>query len=188
MTEAFEPGRLMKMVTEAPPSALERAQSAVELRIAGKTWSRIAEELGYADASSAQHACKRLMPRDVPTREAMRAASVERLLEVGEAMRAEAVGKRSPSHARVLVQVEHTLASLLGLNAPTRVSVTEDAAEATSVPFGMYRTDDGRVVNASRWLAMGNDLSDEHQAASGFTPEQIESMRTEAVRLYGTES
>lgn len=45
------------------PDERERAQQALDMRLAGVTWARIAERLLYADESGARHAATRLLDR-----------------------------------------------------------------------------------------------------------------------------
>ncbi|MEV6430089.1 hypothetical protein [Nocardia sp. NPDC051463] len=45
------------------PDERERAQQALDLRLAGATWARVADRLSYADESGARHAAMRLLDR-----------------------------------------------------------------------------------------------------------------------------
>jgi len=45
------------------PDERERAQQALDMRMAGATWARIAERLMYVDESGARHSASRLLDR-----------------------------------------------------------------------------------------------------------------------------
>lgn len=170
--------RLAREAAATPATANEaRARRALELRAMGRTWNAVAQTLGYSSASTARRAVRRILPDAVPDRDELRAASLNRLQETAARMHAEAMATGSATHARVLAQVEQVIAGIVGLNAPAEHHVTVE---------GHDRYGDGQAItHPSRWLAAGGDLTPEHIAVSGFTPAQIEAMRTEARARYG---
>lgn len=118
--------------------AAERGRQALALRRDGKTWPRIAEELGYADRASAYNAAKRLLDRtEFESVEEYRAIEADRLDELHrvqwDALQSTPVTALPPAIS-ALVKISDRRSKLLGLDAPTRVNVTgtEDFA-ATAV-------------------------------------------------------
>ena len=102
-----------------------RRAKAVALRIAGLSYSQIAEQVGYSDKSAARHAVMQSL-------DGIMVENVERLREV-EAMRLDrlqaAVWQRAMSGddaaIRTALRIIESRARLLGLNAPVVIEMTE---------------------------------------------------------------
>lgn len=103
------------------PSQLDREFKVLELRRAGLTWQRIAEEVGYADHSGAYAAYKRAMKRvlEQPAKELVN-AELDRLDRLQVAVWQKAMRGESNAVGNVLRIMERR-ARLLGLDAPQRV-------------------------------------------------------------------
>ncbi|WP_156743958.1 hypothetical protein [Mycobacterium sp. 1164985.4] len=105
------------------PDERQRALHAVELRVQGHTYARIAAELNYSDESGARHAVSRLLAR-------REAESIDELRAVHSA-RLEAIllafwpaTTTGDAHAaRIVLRTLDSLAKLYGLDAPTRFAV-----------------------------------------------------------------
>ena len=117
----------------------DRAQRAWVMRIAGRTWQQIADEVGYADQSSA-HRAVTTFREQTP---AIDGAEIRRELhERTEALWAEAwqaVIDREPGATRSAVAVLDRWAKLTGSDAPTRISV----GHIESLAVEMYAVTDG---------------------------------------------
>lgn len=117
----------------------QRASEAWALRVAGRTWQQIADDLGYNDASSAHRAVTRF--RDQAP--AIDGAEIRReLFERTEALWQEVwqqVVDREPGAARSAVAVLDRWAKLTGSDAPTRIGV----GHIESMAEQMYATAEG---------------------------------------------
>ncbi|MRH29929.1 hypothetical protein GH740_11510 [Microbacterium sp. SYP-A9085] len=108
---------------------MQRAAEGWHLRVIGRTWQQIADELGYANPSNAYRAVMRFAgtvpdPQPNTLRELWR-ARMERLWTIAQR---DAEASR-PGALRAGVAVAQRAAQLDGLDAPSRVVVTPEDAE-----------------------------------------------------------
>ena len=103
------------------PEQLDREVKVLELRRAGLTWQRIAEEVGYADHSGAYAAYKRAMKRVLQQpAEELRNAELDRLDRLQLAVWQKAM--RGESNAiNSILRIMERRARLLGLDAPQKI-------------------------------------------------------------------
>lgn len=103
------------------PELIDRELKVLELRRAGLTWHRIAEESGYADASGAYVAYKRAMKRTLqqPADE-IREQELDRIDRLQLALWPNAM-KGSERAIVTIVRLMERRAKLLGLDAPTKI-------------------------------------------------------------------
>lgn len=107
-----------------------RTQQAVDLHLAGLTYERIAQEVGYSDASGARNAVLRaIREAAAPSRDAARDAAVARCDRMLRAWWPRAL-QGDKDAARVCLDWEARRARLLGLDAPQRVEVTDEMDQA----------------------------------------------------------
>ena len=103
------------------PAQLDRELKVLELRRAGLTWQRIAEEVGYADHSGAYMAYKRAMKRVLQQpAEELRNAELDRLDRLQLAIWQKAMRGETNAIGTVLRIMERR-ARLLGLDAPQKI-------------------------------------------------------------------
>lgn len=104
------------------PEQLDRELKVLELRRAGLTWQRIAEQVGYADHSGAYLAYKRAMKRTLqqPADE-LRNAELDRLDRLQLAAWPKAMQGDTTAIMTVL-RVMDNRAKLLGLNMPVKIA------------------------------------------------------------------
>lgn len=106
------------------PDERQRAQQALDLRLGGATWARIAERLLYADESGARHAANALLDRTdyalADQYRDMEGARLERLLLAvwADAVRGDL---QAVEAARRLIE---SRVKLYGLALPTKVEVS----------------------------------------------------------------
>lgn len=108
----------------------------MDLRLAGKSFTVIAAEVGYAGPGSAYKALKRAMQKTLqePADELRRIEGerLDRLFEVAFA-KATGSGERALVAIDRCLQIQARRAALLGLDAPVRIEehvITEDAIDA----------------------------------------------------------
>jgi hypothetical protein len=118
------------MAKSPDPDVLEREQTVVRLRRAGRTWDEIATTVGYAHPGSAHAAymrsANRVVAEDV---KAIRELETERLDNLLNAVWADAMNGDIPAGTQALRIMERR-AKLLGLDSPTKIQaevVTYDA-------------------------------------------------------------
>jgi hypothetical protein len=106
------------------PSQIDRELKVLELRRAGLTWQRIAEQVGYADHSGAYLAYKRAMKRTLqqPADE-IRNTEIDRIDRMQLALWPKAMAGDTPS-INTIVRLMERRARLLGLDMP--VKITQD--------------------------------------------------------------
>lgn len=109
--------------------AVERARKALELRKAGYGFQIISEQLGYSDSSGAYRAVRRALMRTIqePADE-VRKLELERLDKILTALWPAAIAGKWLAIDRVLLIMERR-ARLLGLDAPTKVDITQRIRE-----------------------------------------------------------
>lgn len=107
-----------------------KANAALQLRIAGASWSEIAESLGYPTPRAALVATEKALEKELKTEEsqtAMRSLAGKRLERILRGVWSKAIDPKNPEHllaadkARLLID-RH--AKLYGLDAPTEVVVS----------------------------------------------------------------
>jgi hypothetical protein len=103
------------------PELVDKETKVLELRRAGLTWQRISEETGYADATGAYAAYKRVIKRtqQQPADE-LREQEVDRIDRLQLALWPNAM-KGSERAILTIVRLMERRAKLLGLDAPTRI-------------------------------------------------------------------
>ena len=103
------------------PELVDKEIKVLELRRAGLTWQRIAEEVGYADHTGAYAAYKRAIKRTMqqPADE-LRDAELDRIDRLQLAAWPKAM-KGDERSILVIVRLMERRAKLLGLDAPTRI-------------------------------------------------------------------
>lgn len=104
----------------------EREKQALSMRRAGATYQQIADALEYGNPSNAHRAVFRALDR-IPVEDAKELRTVEcaRLDALQAAHWRLAVGGNT-KNARIILQVMERRARLLGLDAPTKVELTDD--------------------------------------------------------------
>lgn len=117
--------------------ASEKARQALRMRRDGKQWAEIAGELGYADASGAYRAAKRLLDRtEFEAVEEYRAIEADRL-DKAHQVQVEALEKvvlvgnleAVPAAVSAIVRISDRRSKLLGLDAPARVDVAHSGED-----------------------------------------------------------
>ncbi len=104
------------------PEQLDRELKVLELRRAGLTWQRIAEQVGYADHSGAYLAYKRALKRVLQQpAEELRQAEIDRLDRLQLAAWPNAMKGDNSAIATVLRIMERR-AKLLGLDMPVKIA------------------------------------------------------------------
>jgi AraC-like DNA-binding protein len=154
ITEVVEP------TPEEKAAELEAKEAKVlELRRAGFTFQRIAEEVGYATPSGAQRALERIMTRNVPQApEEFRWQELDRLDRMQVALWPRAM-KGDDRAIGTIVRLMERRARLVGIDAPQRI-------QAEVVNYDGNRDIDGdieRIVNILR----GVDSSEPLEVESG---------------------
>ncbi|QRE81855.1 hypothetical protein F1734_17465 [Rhodococcus ruber] len=120
--------------------ASEKARLALAARRDGKQWAEIAEDLGYADASGAYRAAKRLLDRtEFEAVEEYRAIEADRLddahrTQLEHLTKVKLTGAPEDVSAvakavSAIVRISDRRSKLLGLDAPTRVDVAHSGED-----------------------------------------------------------
>jgi len=154
ITEVAEP------TPEEKAAELEAKEAKVlELRRAGFTFQRIAEEVGYATPSGAQRALERIMTRNIPQApEEFRWQELDRLDRMQVALWPRAM-KGDDRAIGTIIRLMERRARLVGIDAPQRI-------QAEVVNYDGTRDIDGdieRIVN----LIRGVDSSQPLEVESG---------------------
>jgi hypothetical protein len=149
-----------QQTAEEKAAELEAKEAKVlELRRAGFTFQRIAEEVGYATPSGAQRALERIMTRNVPQApEEFRWQELDRLDRMQVALWPRAM-KGDDRAIGTIVRLMERRARLVGIDAPQRI-------QAEVVNYDGNRDIDGdieRIVNILR----GVDSSEPLEVESG---------------------
>ena len=164
--EEVEQNITVVVIQTPEQSALEKAAEleakelkVLELRRAGFTFQRIAEEVGYATPSGAQRALERVMTRNVPQApEEFRWQELDRLDRMQVALWPRAM-KGDDRAIGTIVRLMERRARLVGIDAPQRI-------QAEVVNYDGNRDIDGdieRIVNILR----GVDSSEPLEVESG---------------------
>jgi hypothetical protein len=140
---------------EQKAAELEAKEAKVlELRRAGFTFQRIAEEVGYATPSGAQRALERIMTRNVPQApDEFRWQELDRLDRMQVALWPRAM-KGDDRAIGTIVKLMERRAKLVGIDAPQRI-------QAEVVNYDGTRDIDGdieRIVNLIRGVDLGQPL------------------------------
>lgn len=150
-------GNANQMQTEGPsPSAVvradaaQRAQRAWTARVSGSTWDEAAKVAGYADAATACRGVKNYFGTlPAVERDDLRDLWRQRMeLLWTYAARDAEIGK--PGALRAGTAIAQRAAAMDGLDAPTQVTVTADAAELSQLVEVLLAAQGG-VVEASIW-------------------------------------
>jgi hypothetical protein len=149
ITEVAEP------TPEEKAAELEAKEAKVlELRRAGFTFQRIAEEVGYATPSGAQRALERIMTRNIPQApEEFRWQELDRLDRMQVALWPRAM-KGDDRAIGTIIRLMERRARLVGIDAPQRI-------QAEVVNYDGTRDIDGdieRIVNLIRGVDRGEPL------------------------------
>jgi hypothetical protein len=127
----------------------------LDLRRAGFTFQRIAEEVGYATPSGAQRALERIMARNIPQApEEFRWQELDRLDRMQVALWPRAM-KGDDRAIGTIVRLMERRAKLVGIDAPTKI-------QAEVVNYDGNRDIDGdieRIVNLIRGVDSGQPLA-----------------------------
>lgn len=112
-----------------------RSQAALTMKLAGASYSEIAQQLGYSSAWNARTAVERVLAESADSdddRAKMRELTTRRLERLLKSVMPKAVDPRSPEHlaynARALAIIDRE-ARLHGIDAPTQAVVVTPAAE-----------------------------------------------------------
>lgn len=169
-------------ITEVAPTPEEKAAEleakelkVLELRRAGFTFQRIAEEVGYATPSGAQRALERIMTRNVPQApEEFRWQELDRLDRMQVALWPRAM-KGDDRAIGTIVRLMERRARLVGIDAPQRI-------QAEVVNYDGTRDIDGdieRIVNIIRGVDSGEPLEVESgtgESGTVATPGELEDL------------
>jgi hypothetical protein len=110
------------------PELLAKENQVIELRRAGITWSKIAEQTGYASAAGAFKAYQRVADRFIrPNIEELRDMELDRLDRLQAAVWGKALNGDVRSLDAVLRIIDKR-AKLLGLDAPKEVNLKAEVA------------------------------------------------------------
>jgi hypothetical protein len=110
------------MAKTISPEQYDKENKVLELRRSGETWARIAEVVGYANASSAQKAYVRVVNRvQREPVEAMRDLELDRLDRLQRSFWTEAIVNKNQKAALVILKIIDQRAKLYGLYAPTKI-------------------------------------------------------------------
>ena len=144
-----------EQTAEEKAAELEAKEAKVlELRRAGFTFQRIAEEVGYATPSGAQRALERIMTRNVPQApEEFRWQELDRLDRMQVALWPRAM-KGDDRAIGTIVRLMERRARLVGIDAPQRI-------QAEVVNYDGNRDIDGdieRIVNILRGVGSSEPL------------------------------
>lgn len=127
----------------------------LDLRRAGFTFQRIAEEVGYATPSGAQRALERIMSRNIPMApEEFRWQELDRLDRMQVALWPRAM-KGDDRAIGTIIRLMERRAKLVGIDAPTKI-------QAEVVNYDGNRDIDGdieRIVNLIRGVDSGEPLA-----------------------------
>jgi hypothetical protein len=147
----------------------------LELRRAGFTFQRIAEEVGYATPSGAQRALERIMTRNVPQApDEFRWQELDRLDRMQVALWPRAM-KGDDRAIGTIVKLMERRAKLVGIDAPQRI-------QAEVVNYDGTRDIDGdieRIVNLIRGVDLGQPLEVEggtSESGTTATPGGLEDL------------
>lgn len=149
-----EPG---KSPTKRERPAATRAQAAVALRLAGAPYPDIAESLGYATASDAQHAVEQLLASTVESEDLASTRNMynQRLNRLLQSVWPKALNDRDPKqleYVRAVISIEERRARLMGTDAPTKHEIYTPTAEQI--------TEQVRVLTANVVLPVEADIVD----------------------------
>jgi hypothetical protein len=104
------------------PEQFDRENKVLELRRAGDTWERIASIVGYANASGAQKAYRRVVVRvQRESVDEIRDMELDRLDRLQRAYWTDAIVNHDRRAAELVLKVMDRRAKLLGLDAPNKV-------------------------------------------------------------------
>jgi hypothetical protein len=133
---------------------LAKEMKVLDLRRAGFTFQRIAEEVGYNQASGAQRAYERIMARNIPQApEEHRWQELDRLDRMQVALWPRAM-KGDDKAINTIVRLMERRARLVGIDAPTKI-------QAEVVNYDGNRDIDGdieRIVNIIRGVGSSEPL------------------------------
>jgi hypothetical protein len=144
---------------------LAKEMKVLDLRRAGFTFMRIAEEVGYRQASGAQRAYKRIMDRDKPQApDEHRWQELDRLDRLQVALWPRAM-KGDDRAINTIIRLMERRASLIGIDAPTKI-------QAEVVNYDGNRDIDGdieRIVNLIRGVDSSKSLEMESGTSESGT-------------------
>jgi hypothetical protein len=169
-----------EQTAEEKAAELEAKEAKVlELRRAGFTFQRIAEEVGYATPSGAQRALERIMTRNVPQApEEFRWQELDRLDRMQVALWPRAM-KGDDRAIGTIVRLMERRARLVGIDAPQRI-------QAEVVNYDGNRDIDGdieRIVNILRGVDSSEPL--EVESGTGEIGTVATTGRLEDLALHG---
>jgi len=145
--------------------AVRRQQHALELRMAGRTWQEIADNLGYANHSGALLAVKAALQSTLqPPADHFRALTLERLTKVLQVhwplmLQADAVA------TRLCLQVIGDIRQLMGLDSPSKMEHT--GADGAPIQHEVLTLDVGEIAEA---IAVLRDAGAVRVETNGHAP------------------
>ena len=145
--------------------AVRRQQHALELRMAGRTWQEIADNLGYANHSGALLAVKAALQSTLqPPADHFRALTLERLTKVLQVhwplmLQADAVA------TRLCLQVIGDIRQLMGLDSPSKMEHT--GADGAPIRHEVLTLDVGEIAEA---IAVLRDAGAVRVETNGHAP------------------
>lgn len=117
-----------------PDDSKTKAQIGVNLKLAGASYTEIAQIAGYSSATKARQAVERVLAAaaDSPEdREKMRVLASRRINRLLQSVMGKAVDPKDPQHlaynARALALIDRD-AKLFGVDAPTQIQITPNDA------------------------------------------------------------
>ena len=153
--------------------AVRRQQHALELRMAGRTWQEIADNLGYANHSGALLAVKAALQSTLrPPADHYRALTLERLTKVLQVhwplmLQADAVA------TRLCLQVIGDIRQLMGLDSPSKMEHT--GADGAPIRHEVLTLDVGEIAEA---IAVLRDAGAVRVETNGHAPATVDGIYT----------
>ena len=153
--------------------AVRRQQHALELRMAGRTWQEIADNLGYANHSGALLAVKAALQSTLqPPADHFRALTLERLTKVLQVhwplmLQVDAVA------TRLCLQVIGDIRQLMGLDSPSKMEHT--GADGAPIRHEVLTLDVGEIAEA---IAVLRDAGAVRVETNGHAPVIVDGLHT----------
>jgi hypothetical protein len=155
--------------------AQKRQNEALELRAAGYTYDRIAEQLGFYDKAHAYRAVAEALKRAQPVEaaEELRSLTTHRYDRLLTAYWPRAIRGDEKAFDRVIV-VEDRRAKLLGLNAPTQITTPEgqpiEVSQTVTVNLDGLSPGDLRVLRRVLYGVADDEPADEPADSGSADP------------------
>ncbi len=153
--------------------AINKQRQSLELRMAGRTWQEIADNVGYKSHSGAIAAVESALQRTLePPASEYRALTLERLTKVLQVhwplmLQADAVS------TRLCLQVIGDMRQLMGLDSPARVEHT--GADGAPIQHEVMTLDIGDIAEA---ISVLRDAGAVRLEANGYAPATVDELHT----------